>query len=530
MINELVVVSPPKERRVMELNERQDVIINDTIKPFLEWCYQEAFNLSTKTQRQKLREKAAVGVGVTLGAFSVASIYPLGGDFGNVVSDHLDITAPTSRCLIFHFFGTTAIIPMLALACVEAKDLFQKIASSNAEKGIIKYNRKNLRNGLITFAYVLAAFSALSPMYATIEAFVNAPIWLKYMTIPSSFFGPLIFKSASEIRLVDRILSKYAPPEELRIKNYREELRNDLSSTIKFIRQLSDENLDALFIEIFNKNRELEDASEKQDQALRRINYFFSHRQQASNVLDENRPNNLIHTSSCGKKFIEGVGACVGAASAYVYYTLAESATLYLCDYLNIQDEETRTVLKAICASMAIVPWGSLGAESTQTVFGKIYDLMSSCNSSGVPKTSFSKKIIAATATFEGVCASTAPVYLAIQALSSTPWYQQLLIIPAFIGPASIRTMAIARLMNEGVDWLSSLSAETTAMRRENLIKTIEKIAGIFDKLPDGQIAQLYADLIGSRPELFNRRVIRGQLNADREDVAEARPLLANQQ
>jgi|GEM_PF-5627595 len=479
-----------------ELSSERKNAEDTVIEPFLEWCYYQGFELFTKSNAQQLRGNSAVTLGIIIGSLSIASMYPLGGSFGGVVSDYFKVKNDNIRLIMYHFFGTTATLPMLALSCIEAKDLFQKIAASKGESKIVKYYKKHWYNGFVMLAYIFAGFSALSPMYATLEAFSNSPLWLQYITVPASYVGPLIFKAASEIRLVDRAFRASAPEEDSEVSRCRNLLRKNLISSVHFINRLSDVELNRLFSRTFNQDRNLADVNERKESTLSRIHYFFSHSRNTEEV--ESSPN--VVDSKNGDIFrsmFKGLGFFIGAASSYVYYTLAESAALYLCDYFDIEDEETRETLKITSAVMAVVPWASLGAEATQMVFKKIYDSLNSFyqNRNNAPITSFREKVITTIAAIEGCCAATPPTYLAIKALESSPWYAQLLIIPAFIGPASIRATAIARFMYEGIEWIHDFRKETPKTRRQKLVKTIEKVAAVIERLPDDQVIQLYEEL-----------------------------------
>lgn len=487
-------------------------VINEVIKPFLEWCYREAFHLTKKSRAQMIKQYTAVGAGIVVGSLSVASIYPLGGDFGNVISDAIGVENPDGRKAIYGFFATNAIIPMLCLSCIEAKDLFKKLTSPSTN-ALIKQDRKHLRTGLICFAYVLGAFSALSPMYATIEAFKNSAFWIKALTIPASFVGPFIFKTASETRLIDRGLSNLSSKETQDILDMRQTLQHDLKNTVQIIQEMENEEIDTLFSNIFEANQRISGKTNQQV-AYDNIQHFFALPRQKNHVEIAMPPSRPV-SSSYGNKFFKGVGFVVGAASSYVYYTLAESATLAICDTLGIYEEETRNALKYAIASMAIIPWASMGAESTYMVFDKLYHVFGGSNPN---PSSAGNRFISIFSAVEGMCASTPPTYLAIQALENSPWYAKLLIIPAFLGPASIRTVAVSRLLEESIRWLRGCYANSKHTKKETLIEAITKISAIIDKLPEEQLVRLYTDLLQTNPASFNRIVLPQENNQPRRE------------
>lgn len=494
-------------------SEEQFMVIDHVIKPFLEWSYQEAFDLIPKTRYQKTKEMMALAGGTAIGGLSVASIYPLGGSFGDIVSDSLGIDNPEARTIIYGFFAINALIPMLCLSCVEAKDLFKKMASLSVhEKSISKQDRKNLRRGFACLAYVLAAFSALSPMYATVIAFDDSPTWVKWLTIPASFVGPLIFKAASELRLADRALNAWTPEEKHIIKLMRQQIKEKFSSALAIIKNMPDEKLDGLFLEVLQNGQDLQQDKQKQQQALLNLNRLASLPNNRSFVKDGPTATKAAlprqEKPSCFSSFWKGVGLFTGAASAYVYYTLAESAALYLCDYLQIEDEEARWYIQQSTSALAVIPWAALGAESTLTVFEKAYNFLRCKKEPSTPKP-ISHYSIATVAIFEGLCSATPPTYLAIQALNGTPWCAKLLIIPAFIGPAAIRTVAVSRLLEEGAAYIKTKRQDCQESKKARLLECVLKISAAIDKVPDKQLIHLYFELLKNHPSMFNQHDVK---------------------
>ncbi len=476
------------------------LVLSDSIKPFLQWCYHETFDQSVKSRYQQVKALTALSGGIIIGGLSVASIYPLGGSFGNVLCDYLAVTEPTTRTAIYGFFAINALMPMLCLSCIEAKELFTRLASSSNTQAITKVDRKNLRRGFTCIAYVLAAFSALSPLYATIEVFADAADWLKWLTIPTSFIGPVIFKAASELRLLDKALSYYPAPEKAVIKGMQKELQTKWQWVENIIKDMSDEPLDRLFFDVLGDKIGLKQADAQQQNAYHNLTRLFTLPLQYEDIQTSTVAEKATKKPSRLSYFFKSVGFFTGAASAYVYYTLAESAALYLCDYLNIENQEQRTVIQQLSSSLAVIPWAALGAEATQAVFEKAYEFLrcKKASQSHPPKTSY---WIPAIASFEGICSATPPTYLAIQALNNTPWYAQLLLIPAFLGPASIRTVAVARLMTEGAAYVKTFQPESTLVRKEQLLAAVNKITTALNKVPDEQLSQLYFDLMNNYPQ-----------------------------
>lgn len=481
---------------------------NIVIQLFLEWCYRGALGAAKPTTSQKIKKVVANTAGFIVGGLSVSSIYPLSGNFGDVVSDALHITDNTGRKALYHFFAVNGIIPMLCLSCIEAKDLFTRIAHSTSNDAITKPHHPYIKRGLTAAAYILAVFSALSPMYATLDVFKQSALWVKILTIPASFVGPMIFKAAAELRFIDKALSYLTTKEEAAIKMIRATLKKDMTTVRTVVEKMPNEQVELLFTDIIKKNEPTDNnqlAAQRALIVLNKLSELKNHSElQQVNQITAPQTSRLS-CSFWGRKVCQGAGFVIGAASSYVYYTLAEAATIYLCNLVGIQDLETQNILKNIVASLSIIPWGVLGAESTQTIFDRIYNIFGGKSLQDWKAGTRMQKAIPFVSVFEGIFASFAPTYLAMQALNTSPWYAKVLILPAFLGPASIRTMAVSRIMNEGLEWFEERGEMSPAIMRKKIITSIEKIDVALSHLPDEQIMALYHQLAKEKPELLDR-------------------------
>lgn len=512
--------------------ENSEKIENEIIKPFLDWARTNVIQIPEIT---KLSRAFSI-IGFVTGSAGVYAFFPLGGSFSITVSDFLKIDDNNYRKILYVLFATDAIIPMIALSGLATKNHFQKLASPSQEyKLITKKNKSLLRKGLISAAYLLGMFAAITPAYVTSDILKDEPLWLRVLMSIPAYLGGFMYKIDAEKRLLDKTFNTLSMGKTELIKNMRISLKNNLSSSISKIVTIENEQLELMFNEILEKDYFEDPELSIQEQTMHRIKSMFLNRQ-CSNA--EGQFIEQPRFKKYSKKIASTSGFVIGAISSYTYYTLGEGAGLVICDWLGLSDPMVKKIISKFIASLVIVPWAALGAEATKNRFEQIYCSFFNKENSSIGEQTYPKlrKAIYAYSIFGGASAAIPLTYLAIKATEDISLSTRvMLVIPAFLGPAAVRTNAINLVLNQGLNWVNGFRRETSASKRDKLINAMSTISTALDKLPDEQITELYENIFKSNTNLLvniNNDAILGlpseTLNISNVDSDEATPLLMN--
>lgn len=473
----------------------ENELVSKVLTPFLKWSHYEVFHSQKKTALSKF----AGGCGFFVGGTSAYVMYPLGTGFAKIVLDFAEINDENIRNVVNIFFGTTAVCPMIALGAIVAKDRFQDLVTIKRleSQQIVKLRNEKLKASFAAVAYLLGAFSAIPQSSLTYKALQDESFMLKLITIPA-FIGPFLFNSNAELQLINRSFDSIDKDEHAIINILREELRQKLKKVMKIIYELSDEKLDSIFHQVFSNEQPQEWQSSHETQSLNKNKIIFSLADNDT-ILDKppavNKP-----MPQWGKKAARAVGFTIGASSAYVYYGLGQAGLILFCNSIGITDPEILVPLGKLTGALAYIPNAALGAIATQDRFEQIYDAFFDNKKMNIQPSSWRKlrRFIAGFSISQGMLSATPLTYIAIEAAMGGSWYQKLLVIPTFVGPAAVRSKALEQLLNRGVDWLDNTFCNTVDTKRDNLIKAVLKIDKALAKLPDEQIFALYQEIIKS--------------------------------
>lgn len=497
--------------------QNEEQVKENVILPFLRWSKKYVFERMEASTRQCTASSA----GLVIGGISAAVMYELGEGFGDILCELLHIDDENARLAVRNFFGTGALIPMVALGAIATQDYFKQCASpaSPETKQIMNQNKKYIKDTLKVFAYVLAVFSAI-PQSSLTYIYLKNPIF-RFIATPAAVLAPFLFNSNAEIQLINRGFRHFNQGQTKEIRAQRAYLQNRLTETMKIISDMSDEKINALFNEILG---EKEDKGEDKNSSLEKnkvkslFNLDISNKTAQTSFVSKAQP-------SFGKTITGAVGFTMGAAGSYVYYTLGDQAVDLVCDYAEIDDPETRKILKNIVGSLAYIPCAALGAVNAQNRFEAFYDKFITGKKS-INQFSWSKlrSGISKFAIFEGALSATPLVYIAVQSAINGPLLQKLLVIPTFMTPFCIRSNALDKLLNRGVDAIDERFCKTTKTHQNALVKAALKLQDALADFPDEQITAIYQDLLENKPDMLV------SITVDTPKLAEATPLLSNKE
>lgn len=470
-------------------NKKNQIIL----VPFLKWSNENVF----LKKKETFVEKISGSVGFMSGAISAYVMFSLGAGFGKIASNFLEIKDMTTKNNIINFFGINALVPMVALGATATKDNFQQMTSPHSQE-LVKINKKSNKNKkrLVTLSYFLAVFSAI-PQSSLTYRLVQDSNFLSQMIVIPAFIGPFFFNVNAELQLVNKFFDSLTKRE---ADLMRSELRNKLHSSMKAMTHLEDDQINLLFEELINS-----ESGEGQEKILRKIKIIFNIHPNAQPEIKEEK---IFNENTLSRKITKLTGFSVGATSAYVYYGLGKLGMSLICEKIGMQDPEILEILCEITGVLAYIPNAALSAISTQDRFEQIYNGLLGYSKND-PKYAKSwpglRRLILGFSIFEGVMSATPLTYIALESAIQGSWIQKSLVIPTFIGPASVRSLAVERLLNRGLDWIDSRYYNTTATQRDKLIKMILKIDYILKDMKEEQIGALHQQVTKCNMTLFKR-------------------------
>lgn len=461
----------------------------ERLKPFLNWVRTEIL----KKKPDNGSQVAASVSGFITGGVGVYTLFPLGGDFANFLSDAMEIEDDAARASFYYLFAINAIIPMIALSGLATKDHFRNLATNKPQYPLVqKNNLPILRQGLKASAYLVGIFAPINGVYISCEVLGNSPIWLKVLMGIPAYLGCFMFKIDATLKFLNKFLDRASQGATPLIKKQRRELKEQLTANLLAISRMTESDFDATFKRTIEANFESAGAKDVNNQTLDRLRILLSPMNEGTELI---KPVNRSQLNRAGKFIASTFGVTLGGLSGYSYFAYGQLAALAILSMLGIQDQRSREVLSTIIGSFVVIPWATLGANATQDRMEQIYDAIFNSPKkkaktgprNALKKTIFGYSII-------GGAASAIPLtYLTILATGGMSMViRSILIFAAFCGPTAVRSSAISRMLHNALSLYDSFGSDTKEKRSEKFNQSANLIQTSLDKLPDEQIQSLH--------------------------------------
>ncbi|MCR9192220.1 MAG: hypothetical protein NXI01_06120 [Gammaproteobacteria bacterium] len=358
-------------------NVYEEILLEVTIEPFLQW-FKEAV---LKLQPTSMNQQVIRGVDAGTGLLASAIVAPLGYEFGMLLANAADISDPNLQRAIAYYFSITATGSAAVLVGRVSNSVLEKLITSTPEtKKALRRQNLNFYDAvkvmMKTFLWCSAALSAVPESYLAYEYFHQPMGWWSLIFVAADMEA-LTVKNGWAIQnlstgvyrgLKESISSRMNREELSDARKMRRVLHHKLQRSMMIISQLTEEEIDGLFEDLFQKNKDvcIDTNNYREDLLLHKMNTLCE-----PPVV---RPLPTPKRKPAVKTLFGYVGSAIGAVGSYTFYPIARQASEHLMDAIGIEDSPERQTVADIVGVGSYLARSALAVYATGDSFEKFYD------------------------------------------------------------------------------------------------------------------------------------------------------------